>query len=212
MRHSADDDLPLVRRAKGGDYSAFESLVARHQRQIYTLAVRIVGSRHDAEEVVQQTFLSVIEHLGEFREQAGFRTWLFRIATNHALALLRKRAVRRTVPFQEDPGDDDFADVPHPQFIARWSETPEQIASRRETRQIVDQALAEIDEKYRVVFVLRDIEGFSTKETAKLAGISESNAKVRLLRARLMLRERLTRRFGDEASRVLTGHDHAAGG
>ena len=125
-----DPDRPLVRRAQQGDYAAFESLVARHERRLFGLALRIVGRRHDAEEVVQQTFVSVIEHLGEFREEALFSTWLMRVATNHALGLLRKRSRQRTVPLGEDTGDEGYDSVPHPEFIAQWRETPEDLAAR----------------------------------------------------------------------------------
>jgi len=201
-----DDDLPLVHRAQKGDYAAFEALVAKYERRVFGLAQRILGRRHDAEEVVQQTFLSLIEHLGTFREQARFSTWLLRVATNHALALMRRENVRRTATLSEDRSDD--GDLPRPQYIAEWKETPEDIATRSETRRLLDEALAEIDEKYRLVFILRDIEGFSTEETASALDISLSNAKVRLLRARLMLRERLTRYFGDESTRVMPGHQH----
>jgi len=209
MTKSADEDLPLVVRAKSGDYEAFESLVQKHERRILTLAMRIVGRQHDAEEVVQQTFLSVIEHIQGFREESRFSTWLTRIATNHALALLRKRAVRQALPYDEQPSEEGYGDIPRPAMIAEWSETPEEIASRRETREKVDAALEELDEKYRLVFLLRDVEGLSTKETAEALDISASNVKVRLLRARLMLRERLTETFGDESTRVEGGgHDH----
>lgn len=208
MPNSAEEDRLLVGRARRGDFAAFESLVSKYQRRLYGLAYRIVSHRHDAEEVVQQTFLSVIEHLGNFREKASFFTWLARIATNHALGVLRKRQVRKILPLGEDPSGDSYADLPHPQFIARWRETPEQIASRRETRQLVHQALNELDEKYRLVFLLRDVEGLSTAETAQTLKISTSNVKVRLLRARLMLRERLTRLFGDQSAQLIPDHDH----
>jgi RNA polymerase sigma-70 factor (ECF subfamily) len=209
MTEPADEDLPLVVRARSGDYEAFEALVQKHERRVLTLAMRIVRQQHDAEEVVQQTFLSVIEHIQGFREEARFGTWLTRIATNHALALLRKRAIRRTISYTEQPSEEGYGDIPRPDMIAEWGETPEQIASRRETRRLVDEALEELDEKYRLVFVLRDVEGLSTKETAEALDISPSNVKVRLLRARLMLRERLTRTFGDESTRVEGGgHDH----
>lgn len=203
-----DEDRPLVARARGGDFDAFESLVLKCQRRLFNVALRIVGREHDAEEVVQQTFLSVIEHLQDFREESLFSTWLTRIATNHALALLRRRSVRKTVPLGEDRSEDSYADLPHPQFVAQWRETPEDVASRRETRQLLAKALEELDEKYRVVFLLRDVEGLSTAETAEALGITASNVKVRLLRARLMLRERLTRVFGDEKTQVVPGHDH----
>ena len=207
MPPPADEDRDLVHQARDGDYAAFEALVLKYERRLYAVALRIVGRRHDAEEVVQQTFLSVVEHLAGFREESTFYTWLMRIATNHALALLRKRSARATVPLHDDRSD-SYADVPHPEYIAQWRETPEQIASRRETRRLLEEAMDELDEKYRLVFVLRDVEGLLTAETAEALGITENNVKVRLLRARLMLRERLTRVFGDEATRVLPHHDH----
>ena len=208
MTDSADQDRPLVAQARKGDYAAFESLVAKYEKRIFRVALRILRREHDAEEVVQQTFLSVIEHIEGFRGESAFYTWLMRIATNHALALLRKRSVRKYVPLGEDRSEESYADLPHPQYIAEWRETPEQIAARRETRQLLTEAMDELDEKYRLVFVLRDVEGLSTAETAEAMGISISNVKVRLLRARLMLRERLTRHFGDETTQVIPDHDH----
>jgi RNA polymerase sigma-70 factor (ECF subfamily) len=209
MVQPIDDDRELVHRAQQGDFEAFESLVGLYERRIYSLAMRIVGQQQDAEEVVQQTFLSVVEHLGEFREEARFSTWLMRIATNHALLLLRKRSRHRTVQFADDRDEsEDYQGVPRPEFIAQWRETPEQIASQRETQRLLAQALDELDDKYRVVFLLRDVEGLSTAETAEALGITEANVKVRLLRARLALRERLTREFGDEARRVVRDHEH----
>jgi len=202
-----DADRLLVQRAQGGDFEALEALVTKYERRIYGLGRRIVGQDTDAQEVVQQTFLSVVEHLETFRGDASFLTWLTRIATNHALALLRKRRRRAALPLVDDVSDDNHGDTPHPQFIAQWHETPEDLAARRETRQLVEAALAELDEKYRLVFVLRDIEGLSTAETAEMLGISTTNAKVRLMRARLMLRERLTQAFGDVATQVQP-HDH----
>jgi RNA polymerase sigma-70 factor (ECF subfamily) len=204
-----DSDQPLIERAKAGDFAAMESLLLKYERQVYGVGRRIVQQHQDAEEVTQQTFLSVIEHLGEFREESQFRTWLLRIATNHALALLRKRSVRAGPSLDDTASEDTYEGIPHPEYIAVWRETPEEIAVRRETRQYVDEALACLNEKHRVVFVLRDIEGLSTREAADILGISVEAVKVRLLRARLMLRERLTRVFGDESTRVAP-HDHAS--
>jgi RNA polymerase sigma-70 factor, ECF subfamily len=197
-----DEDHSLVERAKEGDFTALESLIAKYERQVYGVGHRIVGHHQDAEEVAQLTFLSLIEHVGEFREESPFRTWLLRIATNHALALLRKRAVRAGPSLDEQDADDTYRGIPHPEYIAAWRETPDEIAMRKETRQRIDEALAELNEKHRVVFVLRDIEGLSTQETADVLEITPEAVKVRLLRARLMLRERLTRLFGDESTRV----------
>jgi RNA polymerase sigma-70 factor, ECF subfamily len=199
-----DADRPLVKQAKAGDFTALESLLLKYERQVFGVARRIVQQHQDAEEVTQQTFVSVLEHLDEFREQSQFRTWLLRIATNHALALLRKRAVRAGISLDDPIGNDSYEDVPHPEYIAVWREMPEQIAERHEVRRHLDDALAALDEKYRVVFVLRDIEELSTRDTADVLGISQEAVKVRLLRARLMLRERLTRLFGDDATRVVS--------
>ncbi|MBN2578332.1 MAG: sigma-70 family RNA polymerase sigma factor [Pirellulales bacterium] len=207
MPPAVNDDLELVHRAQRGDFSAFEVLLGHYETRIYRLAYRILRREHDAEEVVQQTFLSVIEHLASFREESRFSTWLLKIAANHALAVLRKKRREHTVAWETPPEEEGYQDVPHPRYIAQWRDTPEELAGRRETRHLLDEALEELDDKYRLVFVLRDIEGLSTQETAEALDISVANVKVRLLRARLMLREKLTRAFGDEATRV-EPHDH----
>lgn len=199
----------LVDRAKGGDLAAFEELVNRFQKRVYGLAVRMLGELHDAEDVTQQTFLSVVEHLGEFRGDSDVAAWVLRIAANHALKLLRKRRGLPTVSWDEsDHGEANYADIPHPRFIAPWSEDPADLSERREVRDLIERSLAELDDKHRTVFVLRDLEGFSVKETAEMLGLSEANVKVRLLRARLALREKLTRALGDESARVVHEHLH----
>jgi RNA polymerase sigma-70 factor (ECF subfamily) len=191
------NDVELVRRAKAGDLAAFEVLVTNYERRVYSLALRMLRQEHDAEDVTQQTFLSALEHLGDFREESSFYTWLMRIAAHAALKIIRKRQGLPTVSL--DDGDDD---LPHPQFIADWRESPEVLAQRNETGQLIEAALRQLDEKHRLVFLLRDVEGLSVKETADATGLSETNVKVRLLRARLQLREQLTHAFGDPGKRV----------
>ncbi|MCI0701682.1 MAG: sigma-70 family RNA polymerase sigma factor, partial [Planctomycetia bacterium] len=166
-----DPNLELSQRAQAGDFAAFEELVRRFQNRVYALALRIVGEAHDAEDVTQQTFLSLIEHIRTFREESTVAGWVLRIATNHALKLLRKRRGLPTIPLANagEP-EEGYADIPHPDFIAPWRDDPADLAARREVRELIDRALAELDEKYRVVFVLRDIEGFSIKETAESLG------------------------------------------
>ena len=188
-----DADLGLVKQAQGGDFSAFEALVGRYEQQVYRIARRIVREAHDAEEAVQDTFLSVLEHLRDFRGEASFRSWLLRIATNAALRILRKRRGHVSL----DAVTESDESTPHPEFIAPWQEDPGDLASRHEVRQLLDEALQTLDEKYRVVFVLRDMEALSIEETAEALQISPANVKIRLMRARLMLRERLTRALGD---------------
>lgn len=190
--------------ARDGDLAAFEELVSRHEQRVYTLARRILGNEQDAEDVTQQTFLSAIEHLDGFRGDASFSTWLTRIATHAALKVIRKRKGLPMVSLDEAT-DPDAANgiIPHPEYIADWRETPETLAARNETNELLGAALRDLDEKYRVVFLLRDVDGFSIRETAELLGLKEENVKVRLLRARLHLREHLTRALGDEASQML---------
>lgn len=205
-------DAELVRRAKAGDLAAFEALATRHERRIFTVARRITGNEPDAEDVTQQAFLSALENLEGFREEAGFATWLQRIATHAALKVLRKRRGLPTVSLEAvtEP-QEGYDTVPHPEYIADWRESPEQLVGRNETARLIDEALQELDDKHRVIFLLRDVEGLSVKEAAESLGLSEANVKVRLLRARLQLRERLTQEFGDPARRFEPHrHDHEA--
>jgi RNA polymerase sigma-70 factor, ECF subfamily len=206
MKPSASD-TELVRAAKAGDLAAFEELTTRHERQIYSLAYRILQSSHDAEDVTQQAFLSAVENLARFREDSSFATWLYRIATFAALKVIRKKKGLATVSLEAatEPQADCDA-IPHPEYIADWKQSPEQLVERHETRRLLDDALAQLDEKHRLVFVLRDVEDLSVKETAAALGLSEANVKVRLLRARLQLREHLTRTLGDPAARIQRGH------
>lgn len=196
----------LVRRAKAGDLDAFEALTSRHERQVYSLAHRILRNTHDAQDVTQQTFLSVISHLDGFREEASFTTWILRIATHAALKILRKRRGLEMVSLDQ-PAEPSLADdpPPRPEFIADWSQSPERLVRHAESRRAIEAALERVDEKHRIVFLLRDVEGLSVKETAEALQLSEANVKVRLLRARLQLREHLTRLFGDPA-KVLPPH------
>ena len=203
-------DLELLSLARRGQWDAFETLVARFEPRVFGVAWRILQQREDAEDATQQTFLSVMEHLDRFRGEASVATWILRIATNHALKVLRKRRGLVTVPLETSGPDsaDDSGPLPHPEYIAQWHEDPADLAHRAEIRQLLNEALAEVDEKHRLVFVLRDVEGYSTQETAEMLGISVANVKVRLMRARLQLRERLTRVLGDEATRIVADHDH----
>lgn len=203
-----DQDAVLVARAKAGDFDAFELLVNGHERRLYSLAMRIVRQREEAEDVVQSAFVSALEHLSGFREESSFGTWIATIVTHAALKVLRKRKGLDTTSLEAATEEDDDGDIPHPEYIADWRDEPQKILERRELRKVLDEAIESLSEKYRLVFLLRDIEELSVEETSRTLGITESNVKVRLLRARLMLRERLTRLFGDESKRVERGHQH----
>lgn len=202
--NSPDPDLPLVRQSLAGDYDAFEQLVNRYEKRVYSLALRIVRNDADAQDVTQATMLAMLEKLDTFSQASTFSAWLLRIATNEALYLLRKRKVRQAQSL--DAADGDREPLPHPDLIARWKQDPQELASRSEIRALIDRALDELDEKYRLVFLLRDVQGLSTEETAEALGISPANAKVRLLRARLMLREKLTAVLGDPDTAMRHSH------
>lgn len=207
--NSSVPDQDLVHRAKAGDLEAFETLANRYERKVYTLALRMLRNEHDAEDVTQETFLSALEHLAGFREEATFSTWLLRIASHAALKVIRKRRGLNTISLEEatEPQPNGES-IPHPEFIADWRESPEQLVHSREVQRLLDEALAELDEKHRLVFLLRDVEGLSVAETAAALELSEANVKVRLLRARLQLRERLTRRLGEPSRRIVRSHAH----
>lgn len=203
-----DLDTPWVTQAKAGDFEAFEHLVNRHEKRLYAFAMHILRNREDAEDAVQSTFVKALEHLQDFRETAAFGTWLTRIAGNTALTFLRKRK-NNPISLDEATNENEEGFIPHPDFIADWSHDPTKKLEQDELQTILDRAIEALPEKHRLVFMLRDVVGMQINETAGMLGISEANVKVRLLRARLALRERLTRRFGDEEKRVIQTHAHA---
>ena len=186
------DESELVSRAQAGEDEAFADLVSRYQSKIYRLAKNITQNNEDAEDVLQEAFLKAYSHLAGFQRNSRFYTWIVRIAVNEALMKLRKRRSDRTVPLDEpvDTGEEAVA-----REIAVWEDNPEQRYSHEEMQQILDDAVDELKPDFRTVFVLRDIEELSTEETAETLGISIPAVKSRLLRARLALREKLTRKF-----------------
>jgi RNA polymerase sigma-70 factor (ECF subfamily) len=181
-----------VARARAGDSEAFGELMTRYERKIYRLAKRITENDEDAEDVLQDAFLKAYEHLDGFKGDSKFYTWIVRIAVNEALMRLRKRKGDRSVPLDEpiDTGEETVN-----REVAVWEDNPEQQYSREEFQDILEQAVSGLKPDFRIVFTLRDIEELSTEETAETLGISVSAVKSRLLRARLALRERLTRLF-----------------
>ena len=186
------DESALVARAKAGDAQAFTDLVNHYERKIYRLAKHITQNDEDAEDVLQETFLKAYEHLDNFQGNSKFYTWIVRIGVNEALMKLRKRKGDRTVPLDEpvDTGEEMVT-----REIAVWDDNPEQRYSRDEIQEILDKAVESLKPDFRTVFILRDIEELSTEETAETLGISVPAVKSRLLRARLALREKLTRQF-----------------
>src|SRR5512140_2907052 len=193
------DETTLVSQAREGDNRAFSELVKRYEAKIFRLAQHITQNREDAEDVLQETFMKAYEHLDQFQGNSKFYTWIVRIAVNQALMKLRRRKTDRSVSLDEsiDTGEDMVV-----REVAAWDENPEQHYSREELGSILDSAIQSLEPPYRSVFVLRDIDELSTEDTAEALGLSVPAVKSRLLRARLQLREKLTRYFkrkGDDA-------------
>ena len=196
---SSVDEAQLVAQSREGDSAAFNELVRRYEGKIFRLAMHVTQNREDAEDVLQETFLKAYEHLDQFKGDSKFYTWIVRIAVNQALMKLRRRKTDKSVSLDEtiDTGEDTVT-----REVAAWDEDPEQRFSREELGGILDSAVQSLEPLYRSVFVLRDVEELSTEETAEVLGLSIPAVKSRLLRARLQLREKLTRFFkrkGDDA-------------
>ena len=186
-----EDEHLLVTAAKAGDAAAFDELVNRYEKKIFRLTMNITRNREDAEDAMQDAFMKAFSHLDRFQEDSRFYTWLVRIAANEALMRLRKRRPNQFSLDEPIESDDDFI----PQQIEDWGPSPEQRFAQTEMRDILRGVIEELAPDFRVVFLLRDVEGLSTEETAETVGISEAAVKSRLLRARLKLRQKLDRHF-----------------
>ena len=178
--------------SKAGDISAFEELVKRYDRNVFRIAQHITQNREDAEDVVQDAFLKAYQNLANFQEQSKFYTWLVRIAVNEALMRLRRRRPERMVSLDEDIKTEEDS---MPREVAEWAPNPEQLYSQGELKEILSKTIQGLPPSFRTVFVLRDVEGLSTEETADALDLSIPAVKSRLLRARLQLRERLSKYF-----------------
>ncbi len=199
---NVEDEAVLLSRLQAGDRAAFAYLVELHSPHVYRVALKLLGDEQEAEEVLQETFLRAFEKIGQFEGRARLGTWLYRIATNLALMRLRKRQLP-TVPLDEPLSGEDGEEMPRE--LLDWSQLPEEELLSAEARAEMDAAIAALPETLRSVFVLRDIEGLSTQETADVLGLSVPAVKSRLLRARLALRERLSEYFAERVRQV----DHA---
>jgi RNA polymerase sigma-70 factor (ECF subfamily) len=195
-RTVADDDLNLVHASKNGDVAAFEQLVKRYDRTLLRIAHNVTHNTEDSQDAVQETFLKAFQHLGQFREDSKFSTWLIRITVNQSLMKLRKRATRDVSLDEDFQAEGDML----PMEAADWAPNPEQLYWASELRDILVNTLNQLRPILRAVFVLRDIEGLSTDQTAEVLNLSHTAVKARLWRARLQLRERLNKYFGKQAT------------
>ena len=173
---------------RSGDKDEFARLVDAYSGPVYRLGLRMLGREQDAEDVLQNTFVKILQHIKGFEERSSLSTWIYRIASNEALMMLRKMRPEVNLDAPDANDDDEYMPV---QFVD-WGSLPEEILESREAKDYLERAIKDLPEPMRVVFILRDIEGLSIKETSEALNLTETNVKTRLLRARLNLREKLS--------------------
>ncbi|MCB0025077.1 MAG: sigma-70 family RNA polymerase sigma factor [Caldilinea sp.] len=194
----------LIRRIRAGDKAACTECIDLHSPGVYRLALRMTGSPEEAEDITQETFLNAFKAIDSFEGRSGLGTWLYRIAHNTALMRLRKK--QPLYVSIDPPVEPELEErTPTPVQLFDWCCLPEQDFATSEARSELEQAIADLPETLRAVFVLRELEGLSTEETAHVLAVSVANVKVRLHRARLWLRERLSDYFTELAQRQGAG-------
>lgn len=197
VAYREEGDEALVRYAQGGDTRAFDELVRRYQDRVYRLAFKILRHEQDAAEALQDAFLSAFRGIGNFKVESTFSTWLYRIATNASLMKYRKRREGHVSldQSQSDREESEAMQVPD------WTTQPLQDLLDSETREVMEESVDRLPEDLRTVFLLRDVEELSNAEVAEILDLTVAAVKSRLHRARIMLRDRLSRYFADKMSR-----------
>jgi RNA polymerase sigma-70 factor (ECF subfamily) len=190
---AATSDAELVRRARGGDEAAIRLILQANNRRLYRLARGILRNDSEAEDVVQETYVRAFTHLEDFRGDSSLATWLGRIAINEALGRLRRR--RSTVEWTSlPPGTLEAQIIQFP--LSAASQDPEKSMAQREIQHVVEHAIDDLPEAFRIVFITRVIEGMNVEETAEILGLKPETVKTRLHRARTMLRDNVERKIG----------------
>jgi RNA polymerase sigma-70 factor (ECF subfamily) len=188
-------DEELVARARKKDFAAFEELLDRYEDKVFRLAYRFVRNETDAKEILQDTFLSIWRKLDTFKGDAQFSSWVYRVAANAALMRLRAQRRHPEISTEELPVGylDRLGPLPPPG--ENWAKRPDDELQSQELRQHIQAAVDSLPELYRTVFLIRDVEGLSTEETAEVLGISIPTVKTRLHRARIALRDAIGEYF-----------------
>lgn len=200
---TADDayatEAELLEGLQAGHQVAYRRLVELNSANVYNVALKLLGDEHEAEDVLQETFLNAFRAIDRFEGRSQLSTWLYRIAYNASLMRLRKRDRMTTFSLDRVPGlDGEEADA-ETRYLVDWSALPDEELLTAEARQEMDQAIGELPETLKSAFVLRDIQGLSGAETADVLGITVQAVKSRLHRARLRLRDRLSEYFAERA-------------
>ncbi|HVB22812.1 MAG TPA: sigma-70 family RNA polymerase sigma factor [Ktedonobacteraceae bacterium] len=185
------DDQAFLDRLRHHDEVAFTEFFETYADRVYRLAIGLLKQEDDAEEVVQATFISAFEAIDRFEPQAQISTWLYRIAYNHALMLIRRRHTVDPLPEEEEDA------APFPVQLVDWSNLPDQLVLSDEAQEVLRAAINELPMGLRAAFILRDVEGLSTSECAHVQNLTNVACKVRLHRARLRLREQLSTYFSE---------------
>jgi RNA polymerase sigma-70 factor (ECF subfamily) len=187
------EEIVLIERVCAGERHLFYELIQPYERSVYIAANAVLQNEADAEEAAQEAFLKAFTHLSTFRKESKFSTWLIQIAVNEARMKRRKdrKSLYDSIDQQQTDDEGDY----FPRDFADWREIPSETLRRKELREALHKALASLDQKYREVFVMRDIQNLSITETAQTLGITEASVKTRLLRARLQMRDALAPGF-----------------
>jgi RNA polymerase sigma-70 factor (ECF subfamily) len=196
MDRTMQNELSLEKLV-AGDRAEFARLVDLYSSSIYRLGLKMLGNPQDAEDVLQNTFMNALMHLSSFEGRSSVATWLYCIAANEALMLIRKRKPEVSIEQEAQEGEAESIEDLKPTVFADWSGLPEDELLSMEGKNILDTTIQGLPETLRIVFILRDIEGLSIKETADTLNLTETNVKTRLLRARMYLRERLSTYYAE---------------
>jgi RNA polymerase sigma-70 factor (ECF subfamily) len=214
MRADADTELSLVERLRGGDAAALESLMDRFAPRVYRLVYGIIRNEADAEEVVQDVFLTLFRKIGSFEGRSALGTWVYRVATNAALIKRRGKRFELEVSLEDYLPrflEDGHREGDRAMLLMDWSRSPEEECLSRERRDLVRQMIARLPEEYQLVVLLRDMEELANEEVAEILGESVAAVKSRLHRARMAIREELTRALASGSTPGFAGPRPGAG-
>lgn len=176
LNHTPDEDL--VKKIAAGEKQLFEIIIRRYNQRLFRIGMSILSNDADAEEAMQAAYINAYEHLSQFEFRSAFGTWLTRIMLNQCYKARRDHLRASTIP----PNSENLINM----------KTPENVMASKELSQVLENAIGALPEKYRLIFVLRELEALSVRETAEIAGIQSANVKVRLNRAKTMLRDSLS--------------------
>ncbi len=195
-----ESEAELIEGLQAADPAAYRRFVDQNSANVYNLALKLLGNEQEAEDVLQETFLSAFRAIDRFRARAKLSTWLYRIAYNASLMHLRKRGRMTTLSLDQPLNDEQQADELSERILIDWSTVPDDQLLTSEARHEMDRAIAALPESLRSAFVLRDVQGLSGAETAEVLGITVQAVKNRLHRARLVLRDRLSTYFAERVA------------